>query len=802
MLSSSVKAQITLAFQGGEPGDSWSNISSGTDATAEAQSFLAQNIIAGTRSLVVGGNTGGGSCIDGGSGNGPNAARFFTFDEIDISSSSQFTRTLTFNFGNRLPACVGTGWDSGENLVFTAYHDGIAQTPITLVTGVNNLVVPIINNQFTHTIPSCVTNFYFHITITTNRRDELLFLDNVMLTSPNLNSGGGAGTIVDQNICENQLPYSWNGFIFTQSGQQSVTLTNNNGCDSVVTYNLTVNPISTPLFTPSGPFCAGANIPALPTTSTNNVQGNWSPAINNMATTTYTFTPSAGQCANSATTSIEILPSISPIFAPVSPYCSGDVIPDLPTSSQNGITGTWSPNINNQQTTTYTFTSNAQCTTPTTLTIVINPNAMPTFQNVGPFCAGSNIPALPNVSQNGISGFWSPAINNTSTTTYTFTPDGAQCSQSSTTEIVVYPNFTTEQNVALCQNQVPYSWNGQSLTVSGTYTANLTTQQGCDSMLILNLTVAPTAIQNLDIQVCQSDLPYTFFNQSITAPGVYQHTTNNGSECDSTFILNLSITPVTPVNIANTPIATCQSPLDLVYVIQGGNFLTQCAWSTTGQTGNNCDGFPVQYNFEGCHDVTLAVTDVNGCVQSITASNIACILPSPESNFFINPIEAEIEDEIQLTNLSNGAVNYFWDFGNNSGSSSSTNPVVTYQSPGEFTITLVAVNEFGCTDTNSQVVLITEPVLFYVPNTFTPDGKLFNEVFQPVMTQGFDPYQFQLTIFNRWGETVFVSQHPKKGWNGTYNGQPVPEGTYVWQIEFQNTQKINEVHRGHVNLMR
>lgn len=802
MLSSSVKAQITLAFQGGEPGDSWSYISSGTDATAEAQSFLAQNIIAGTRSLVVGGNTGGGSCIDGGSGNGPNAARFFTFDEIDISSSSQFTRTLTFNFGNRMPACVGTGWDSGENLVFTAYHDGIAQTPITLVTGVNNLVVPIINNQYTHTIPTCVTNFYFNITITTNRRDELLFLDNVMLTTTNVNSGGGAGTIVEQNICENQLPYSWNGFTFTQAGQQSVTLTNSNGCDSVVTYNLTVNPISTPLFAPSGPFCAGANIPALPTTSSNNIQGVWSPAINNTATTTYTFTPNVGQCANSVTTTIQILPNINPIFAPVSPYCSGDVIPDLPTSSQNGITGTWSPNINNQQTTTYTFTSNAQCTTPNTLTIVINPNAMPTFQNVGPFCAGSNIPALPNVSQNGISGFWSPAINNTSTTTYTFTPDGVQCSQSSTLEIVVHPNFTTEQNVALCQNQVPYSWNGQSLTVSGTYTANLTTQQGCDSTLILNLTVAPTAIQNLDIQVCQSDLPYTFFNQSITAPGVYQHTTNNGSDCDSTFILNLSITPVASVNIANIPIATCQSPLDLVYVIQGGNFLTQCAWSTTGQTGNNCDGFPVQYNFEGCHDVTLTVTDVNGCVQSITASNIACILPSPESNFFINPIEAEIEDEIQLTNLSSGAVNYFWDFGNNSGSSGSTNPIVTYQSPGEFTITLVAVNEFGCTDTNSQVVLITEPVLFYVPNTFTPDGKLFNEVFQPVMTQGFDPYQFQLTIFNRWGETVFVSQHPKKGWDGTYNGQPVPEGTYVWQIEFQNTQKINEVHRGHVTLMR
>ena len=796
-------AQNTIAFQGGEPGDNWNYISSGADATASAQVLLAGNIVSGTQSIVVGGNTGGGSCIDGGSGNGPNTPRFFTFDPVDISSSNQYSRTLTFFYGNRLPACVGTGWDSGENLVFTAYHDGVAQAPITLVTGVNNLVVPIQDNQYTHAIPPCISSFYFHITITTNRRDELLFLDDVTLSTPSLNSGGNSGTNISQTICESQLPFVWNGLTFNQAGQQSVTLTNSFGCDSIVNYILEVNPILSPLFATSGPFCSGANIPALPTTSLNNITGTWAPAINNTATTTYIFTPSAGQCANPVNQTIEILTNQTPVFQAVQPYCAGDFIPDLPTTSQNGISGTWSPAINNLASTTYTFTPSGQtCATSSTLTIEVNPLINPSFASVGPFCAETAIQELPVISQNGISGTWSPALNNTATTNYTFTPNLGQCSQNTTMLIEILPNFEVNQSISLCQNQVPFMWNGLNLSESGIFSVTLNSQSGCDSIVNLSLIVAPTAIINQSLQICQSDLPFQFFGQTITAPGVYQHTTNNGSTCDSTFVLNLSITPVAPISIANAPVATCDSPLNLIYTIQGGQNVAQCAWSTTGQTGSNCDGFPVQYNFAGCHDVTLTVTDINGCVQTITQNDIACILPSPVANFFINPINAEIEDEINLVNLSTGAVNYFWQFGNNSGSSGIANPVVSYESPGEFVITLVAVNELGCTDTTSQVVSITEPVLFYVPNAFTPDGKLFNEIFLPIMTQGFDPYQYRLTVFNRWGETVFVSQHPKKGWDGTYGGQQAPDGTYIWQIEFQNTQKINEVHRGHVNLIR
>ena len=94
--------------------------------------------------------------------------------------------------------------------------------------------------------------------------------------------------------------------------------------------------------------------------------------LNNTATTTYTFTPTAGQCATTNTLTITVNPNVTPTFDPAGPYCSGATIPDLPTTSLNNITGTWSPAINNTATTTYLFTPDAgQCGTTATINIVI-----------------------------------------------------------------------------------------------------------------------------------------------------------------------------------------------------------------------------------------------------------------------------------------------------------------------------------------------------------------------------------------------------------------------------------------------
>ena len=128
---------------------------------------------------------------------------------------------------------------------------------------------------------------------------------------------------------------------------------------------------------------------------------------------------------------VTVYPIMQPIFDPQGPYCTGDVIGNLPPISTNGVLGTWRPAINNTRTTTYIFTPDAdQCAIITTMTIAIYQKTTPLFNPVGPYCMGQPIAALPTTSTDGISGRWSPAINNTRTTTYTFTPDEAYCAPS------------------------------------------------------------------------------------------------------------------------------------------------------------------------------------------------------------------------------------------------------------------------------------------------------------------------------------------------------------------------------------
>ncbi|MBK9398192.1 MAG: hypothetical protein IPN55_13515 [Saprospiraceae bacterium] len=209
-------------------------------------------------------------------------------------------------------------------------------------------------------------------------------------------------------------------------------------CASTTTLAITVNQPTIPTFTPPPSYCAGAVIPALPTTSLNGINGSWSPAIDNTMTTTYTFTPTPGLCASTTTLAITVNQPTLPTFTPPPSYCAGTAIPALPTTSLNGINGTWSPAIDNTMTTTYTFTPTpGLCASNTTLSITINQPTIPTFTAPPSYCAGAAIPALPTTSLNGVNGTWSPAIDNTMTTTYTFTPTAGQCASTTTLSITI-----------------------------------------------------------------------------------------------------------------------------------------------------------------------------------------------------------------------------------------------------------------------------------------------------------------------------------------------------------------------------
>src|SRR5258705_12073461 len=102
----------------------------------------------------------------------------------------------------------------------------------------------------------------------------------------------------------------------------------------------------TPTFTQIVPLCQNSVAPSLPTASTNGINGTWSPATINVSTagtTTYTFTPGAGQCGAAVTMDIVITNQITPAFTQIGPLCQNSTAPSLPSASTNGINGTWSP---------------------------------------------------------------------------------------------------------------------------------------------------------------------------------------------------------------------------------------------------------------------------------------------------------------------------------------------------------------------------------------------------------------------------------------------------------------------------
>lgn len=243
----------------------------------------------------------------------------------------------------------------------------------------------------------------------------------------------------------NGVSGSWSP-TFSNTETTTYTFTPEAGiCAASVEHTITVNQLVTPTFEMAANICVDQEL-ILTTTSVEGIEGTWSPAPNSQESTTYTFTPAAGQCASTTTFTVSVGAPVTPLFDEIPAICAGESF-ELPAVSKNGISGTWSSEANNQTTTTYTFKPSISCANTTELTVVVNPVVTPAFDLVASICAGSELAALPTTSLNGISGTWSPAVNNQETTTYTFTPSGETCAQAVTKTIVV--NQPTEPTFML-----------------------------------------------------------------------------------------------------------------------------------------------------------------------------------------------------------------------------------------------------------------------------------------------------------------------------------------------------------------
>lgn len=117
--------------------------------------------------------------------------------------------------------------------------------------------------------------------------------------------------------------------------------------------------------------------------------------------------------------------------------------------------------------------------------------------------------------------------------------------------------------------------------------------------------------------------------------------------------------------------------------------------------------------------------------------------------------------------------------------------------PTDFQYFVSYVDENGCIDSD-EVWVYFKP-LIYVPNTFSPDGNEFNEYFK---AKGGNVRNFQMRIFNRWGEVVCTLNDLSEWWDGTYKGNKCQDGTYTWKITYSDLRGNDFELTGHVNLIR
>ena len=130
---------------------------------------------------------------------------------------------------------------------------------------------------------------------------------------------------------------------------------------------------------------------------------------------------------------------------------------------------------------------------------------------------------------------------------------------------------------------------------------------------------------------------------------------------------------------------------------------------------------------------------------------------------------------------------------------------IAFDNDGMFTLSAIRHSN-GCASPQQQTVItiaVCPELLFYAPNSFTPDGNEHNQTWKPVFTTGIDYYDYHLTIYNRWGEYVFESRDATEGWDGNYHMYKCQDGAYAYDIKFGVTETSYQyVVRGHFTLIR
>ena len=258
---------------------------------------------------------------------------------------------------------------------------------------------------------------------------------------------------------------------------------------------------------------------------------------------------------------------------------------------------------------------------------------------------------------------------------------------------------------------------------------------------------------------------------------------------------NVYILNIVPTIDAIGPFCVYDANATLTATPIGGTF------SGLGVVGNQLD--PTQA--VGTNNVSYTYTQ-SGC--AFTSFAAITVYPQPEvlaitpNDEFIQICEGDSVVSTYVATVNAPGVTEWTLLGNTTQSPTLT---VSWNNAGMYTIQATHTVD-GCVSqpaTTTVTVSRCPQLLYYVPNSFTPDGNQYNQYWRPVFTSGFDPAEFHLTIFNRWGNIIWESYSATASWDGTYNNTICLDGVYTYKIWFgdKDTDAKYTV-TGHITLIR
>jgi len=326
------------------------------------------------------------------------------------------------------------------------------------------------------------------------------------------------------------------------------------------------------------------------------------------------------------------------------------------------------------------------------------------------------------------------------------------------------------------------TFGGQWINTSGSYVDTFTASNGCDSIVRLDLMVEVE--QRDTVSGCgQVNYMGTTYVSDTT---IIQKITSVITGCDSlTTITRIMVHPKPQIVVAEENEVCSGESITLEANAPGA------AIQWTGfPTGNQITVSP-----NNTTSYQVIATSAAGCKDTATAT--------------VRVSDFDIQLQASTTNAFVGATVSLQSYSDSTYQVVAWTPAHLFPSQQNFlqqfifdsttTVMVTAMSSSGCLDTASLTILPLPAGDLYIPNAFTPDGNGRNDVFRVLGGQLKD---FELKIFNRWGQIVFQTSDRSRGWDGMFAGKPQPTGTYVYLVRATLPDGTKVVRKGTVTLVR